>query len=141
MVALKKLSCGEWKGVAFTNDLTVNYFNYVSRSSPPIDYTRDILRANNPVFFFHKQSILTTMFDRKIELCLESGLVFHWVRKYMHNKRKNNQKEPKKLGISGIMAMIQIAAVSYLAAFLVFLLEILSQNNVRIRKYLDFLTY
>lgn len=141
MVALGKLSHGEWNGVVFTNDLTVNYFNHLDKSWPKIDYTRDVVRANNPVFFFQKHSILTEMFDRKIELCQESGLVFHWVAQFKHNWKKHKQKQPKKLGISGIMAMLEISAVLYLIAFLVFILEILSQKHQRIRRLLDFLTH
>lgn len=141
ITALAKLSSGEWNGVAFINDVTVNYFNCINKTSPRIEITRDIARPNYPVFFFNKYSILTSMFSRKIGLCEESGLISLWISQYKQKHKKDKHREPKTLGISGIMAMLQITAVMYLISFMVFLTEILSLTHARIKKFLDFLTY
>lgn len=139
--ALVKLSSSEWNGVIFTNDVIINYFNYISKSTPRIDYTRDVVRPNAPVFFFNKHSILTWMFNRKIEICLESGLVHHWTAQYIHLRTKTNHKQPEKLGIPSILAVIEISTVLYLIAFIIFIMEILSHEHTRIKQFLDYLTY
>lgn len=139
--ALVKLSNNDWNGVIFTNDVIINYFNYISKSTYRIDYTRDVVRPNAPVFFFNKHSMLTWMFNRKIEICQESGLVLHWTAQYTHSRMKNNQKQPKKLGIESILAALEISAVLYLIAFIIFIMEILSHEYRRIKQFLDYFTY
>lgn len=106
-----------------------------------MDYTRDAVRPIAPVFFFNEHSILTWMFNRKIEQCLESGLILHWTSQYQKPRIKDKHKEPKKLGVHGILAMLEIAAVLYSIAFIIFIMEILSHEHGHIRRFLDYLTY
>lgn len=141
LTALGKLTSGEWDGVVLTNDLTVNYFNYISRSPKRIQYTRDLMRLQNPVFFFRKNSILRNMFNIKIEFCQESGLINHWVAKFKHNKNKNKHKKPKKLGIPNILGIIKISCVMNLFSCIVLSMEILSIANKTVKRFIDFLTY
>lgn len=103
--------------------------------------TRDVARSNYPVFFFHKHSILTWMFNRKIENCHESGLISHWIAEFMDERKRNKNKEPKKLGIANIMVMIQITGIMYMIASIVFILEVLSRANEHIQNIIDYLTY
>lgn len=142
ITAIRKISTGEWNGVAFTNDLTVNYFNYISRSSMRIKCTRDLVRLQNPVFLFGKNSLLTSMFNDKIELCQESGLINHWVGKFKHNHKKHkNHKNPKKLGVENILGILKISGVMYSISCAVLFMEIVSGANRIIKKFLDFLTH
>lgn len=129
------------KGVIFTNDVSVHYFNFINKTSRRIYSTRDAVRVNYPVFFFKKQSILLWMFNRKIEDCSESGLILHWKGKYNQNRRQKDKRGPKKLGIRVILAIMEICGTLYLVAFIVFLLEISSQKNIRLKRCLDYLTY
>lgn len=81
------------------------------------------------------------MFDRKIEMFREAGLIKYWTSKY---RRRMDDKVPtklKKLNVHNILAIIQIAAVMYLVAFVIFLLEIVSYEYTRIRNCLDYFTY
>lgn len=132
---------GKWSGVFLTNDVTANYFNYISKSSRLIQYTRDIVRLQNPVFYIRKNSFLTRMFNEKIEKCIESGLVKHWLAKYMHKQIRNNTIERNQLGVENILAILQISAVMFFISFIVFLMEVFCQADGIVSKILDFLTY
>lgn len=138
---MTKLASGEWNGVAFIADDIVNYFNNINKSAPRLHYTRDAVRTNAPVFFFNEHSIFTWIFSRKIEMCLEAGLINHWSAHYKHTRKRNKHKEPKKLGINSILAMLEIAAVLYLIAFITFILEVMSHKCNCIQRFLDYLTY
>lgn len=81
------------------------------------------------------------MFNEKIESCKESGLIQHWLAKYMHKPMKNKTIEPNRLGIQNILAILQITAVMFFISFIVFLLEVFCPPNGFVRKILDFLTY
>lgn len=137
---LQKISSGEWEGVFLTNDFIAGYFNMKSKTK--IETTHDKVRIASPVFYFQKTSILTAMFNQKIEICQESGLILHWHAEYSQKqKKKNKNKSPKKLEIVNILAMIQISAVLCLVSFIVFIMELVSPANQNIRRFLDFLTY
>ena len=140
-VALKKLQNGELDGVFFTNDVTVNYYNLINKSWRQVRYTRDVVRLHTPVFYFRKTSILTSMFDQKIEICNESGLTIHWVEKYKEKSRQRRYRKPTKLEVANIMAILQISAFMYLIASIVYAMEIFSHRNECVRKVLDFFTY
>lgn len=139
--SLKNILTGKWDGVLFTNDVTVNYFNSLSKVPHEVQYTKDIVRLQNPVFYFRKNSFVAKMFDEKIETCLETGLTHYWLTKYAHKRHKIKNREPIKLGINNILAIIQIAVAMYIISFIVFLLEIFSTEGGLIRKVLDYLTY
>lgn len=136
-----QLPSTEWDGLVFTNDVSVNYFNLVYKPKPRVDYTKDVIRTNAPVFYFNEHSILTRMFNRKMEICTESGLILHWTAQYENSRQIDKQRKPKKLSIHGILAMLEITAVLYLIAFIIFLMEILSHQHGRIKQFLDYLTY
>lgn len=138
---MHRLLNGEWNGVVYVNDVTINYFNSILNPTRQLGYTRDIVRPITPVFYFHKRSILTWMFNRKIETCKESGLITHWTEKYRRRRKANKQRQPKKLRIISILAIIQISAVLYLMAFIVFFMEVFGRTNRYIEKVLDYLTY
>lgn len=128
-------------GVFFTNGLTVNFYNMINKSWRHIRYTRDMARIHTPVFYFRKSSILTSMFDRKIELCNESGLMIHWIANYSAKPHRSEFSKPSQLGIASIMAILQISAIMYLIAIIVFVMEVFFHKNEYIRKFLDFFTY
>lgn len=138
---MQKISTNEWDGVAMTNDVTVEYFNFINRSAKRIGYTRDILRLQNPVFFFGKNSLLTSIFNEKIEHCQESGLITHWVSKFKPNQKKQKHKQLKQLGFPNIVAMLKISGVLCLISCFVLFMEILTPTNRMLRIFLDFLTY
>lgn len=139
--AIKNISNGEWEGVVFTNYITLNYFNTIEKSWSRIGHTHDVARSFNPSLFFNKHSILRWMFDRKIEMCKEAGLISHWAARYLHKQDEDRQRKLKKLSIQNILAILQITAVMYSIACLVFLLEILSCEHDCIKKFLDYFTY
>lgn len=140
-VDLNNIRSGKWSGVFLTNDVTAHYFNYINKSSRLIQYTRDIVRLQNPVFYMRKNSFLTRMFNEKIEQCRESGLIEHWLAKYVHKPMKTKHVEPNRLGIPNILAILQISAVMCVISFVVFLLEVFCPPHGFVRKILDFLTY
>lgn len=142
ITSLSKLWTGEWKGVMYTNDVTINYFNFLNKLRRfHLSHTRDIVRPITPIFFFNKNSILTEMFNRKIEKCRESGLIYHWIAQYKQKHKTDKNREPRTLGIQNILAIVQISMFLYFIAFIIFILEIISYKHARIRKLLDFLTF
>lgn len=138
--AFQKISSGEFAGVTMTSDISANYFNLMQKSDQRIEYTRDKVRAQNVVFFFQKNSILIFMFNRKLEIFKESGLIEHWKSAYKKRQRKR-QRGPRQLSLYNVLAILQICASLYTIAVLVFVLEIVALRNERIRKCLDFITY
>lgn len=140
-IILGQLSKDQLDGVVFTTDLITRYFLYKNDAWDVIGYTKDVIRPFSPVFFFHKHSVLRWIFNRKIEMCQQSGLIVHWIAVYKHEFDKIKRRQPKKLSINGILTILQITAVMYLVASIVFAMEILSQRAEKIKKFLDFLTY
>lgn len=141
ITALRKLSDNNWNGLIFTNDVTINYFNLINKFKRRVSYTRDIVRPITPIFYFNKNSILTEIFDRKIEKCKESGLIFHWTAPYKQKRKIDEHKEPKVLSVRNILGIVKITVFLYLIAIVIFVMEIISHKHERIRKTLDFLTY
>ncbi|XP_055300291.1 uncharacterized protein LOC129567447 [Sitodiplosis mosellana] len=141
ITALRKLSNGDWKGLVFTNDVTINYFNLKNKFKRRVSNTRDIVRPITPVFYFNKNSILTEMFNRKIENCRESGLISHWTAPYKHKRKRDKHKKPTTLDVPHILAIIQISAFLYLIAFIIFVVEMISYKHERMRRCLEFFTY
>lgn len=74
-------------------------------------------------------------------MCLETGLIIHWSEQYLQSRKPSKQKEPKKLGINSVLAMLEIATCLYLIAFIIFVLEMLSYEHKFIKRILDYLTY
>lgn len=139
--AIKYILSGDWEGVLFTNYVTLDYFNLIEKSWGKIGHTRDMARSFDPSLFFNKHSILRWMFDRKIEIFNESGLISYWAARYRSKRTNDRQGKLQKLNIQNILAILQITAVMYLIAFMVFLFEILSYEHRGIKKCLDYLTY
>lgn len=139
--SLQKLSSGERKGVVFTNEVCVKYFKFVTKTYQ-LDATRDVLRQQTSVFFFQKNSILTNMFNRKIEMCHETGLTHYWLAQFrIEEGKRSKYRPPSKLSLTNIMAVLKISAIFYFISLIVFVLEIISPNYIRIRRVLDYLTY
>lgn len=139
--ALEKLRSREWDGVLLSNDVTINFFNFKNKSWRRIGYTHDVVRPVTPVFYFNKNSILTEIFNQKIQACSESGLIQHWISQYRQRIKVIKHREPKTLEISNILAILEISALIYFIAFIVFTSEIFTNKFERIRRVLDYLTY
>lgn len=129
------------KGVLFSFDFIINYFNSMKKPHRRITYTHDVVRQHNPVYYFRKHSVLTWMFDQQLLACTESGLISYWASKYQCERKKNKGKEPKKLEIHNISIMLQISIVMYAFASVVFVLELMTPYHRHIKNFLDFLTY
>lgn len=125
----------------FTSDLVAKYFIYKNEDQNKIGYTINIIRPFSPVFFFSKHSMLTWIFNKKLESTIESGLIVHWIADYEGKINRNNEKKLKKLSITSILTILQITAAMYIIAFIVFLMEIFSYKHKSIKKCLDYLTY
>lgn len=139
--ALENLLNGTFKGVIFSNDVVINNFNWREKTWHIVHHTRDIIRPVTSVFYFRRNSILTWMFDRKIEICIESGLTNHWISKYKQKPKNSKYRKPSKLKLNHIIAAIQISVVMYSIAFIVFLLEVFCTTHTFIKDILDYLTY
>lgn len=135
------LSNGELDGVLFTSDLVADYFMFQNEAHHKIGYTVDIIRPFTPVFLFQKNSMLTWIFNQKIEMCQQSGLIIHWIAKYKKKINRNNKKKLKKLSITSFLTILQITAIMYFIAFMVFLMEMFSYRLENIKSVLDYLTY
>lgn len=138
LIALEKLTSGEWDGVAFGTDIIANYFNLVSKSQRQIESIR--VRTLAPVFLFRKNSIVSQLFNQKVDTCLESGLTFHWLAQFNRERRKS-PRLPKKLGLVNVIAILQIFTVLCLFSLFVFVLEILCHECYVIEIFLNYLTY
>lgn len=136
-----KLSTGEWEGVVLSNAEAVNYFNSNSNSSHRLDYTREVVRPTIAVFYFKKHSIFTSMFNKKIYIFHEAGLISRWFSYYNHEEKSSRYRGSGKLNMTNISAILKISAVLYSISIFVFVLEAMSRRFERIRKCLDYLTY
>lgn len=136
---LKRIMSGELDGMAFTTDVFVDYFNLRNKWSRQMEFTR--VRTVSPVFYFQKNSILSKLFNEKIDIALESGLTLHWLTKYKQISMKNKAKAPKKLDIPSLVAVFEICAVLCLINCFVFAMELLSQKYAAIKRIVDYLTY
>lgn len=136
-----KLSTGEWDGVVLSNAEAVNYFNLNSNSTHRLDYTREIVRPTIAVFYFKKHSIFTSMFNKKIYIFHEAGLISRWFSHFNHEDKSSKYRGPGKLNLTNISAILKITTVLYLISTFVFVLEAMSGKFERIRKFLDYLTY
>lgn len=139
--AIKKLSMGEWDGVVLTSAAPVNYFNKISNSPQRIDYTRDRIMPTILIFPFKKHSLMTTMFDEKIKMFNEAGLINRWLNENSYEKKCPKYKRAKSLTIINISAILKITTFMYLISGFVFVLEVLCKRCQWIRKLLDFFTY
>lgn len=140
--SLRKISTGEWDGVVFTDHMSVQYFNLLNKSLNAVDFTRNMIRQQIPVFFFRKNSILTNIFNRKIEDCQEAGLIQHWIEQFKPWKRKRSKYlPPTKLNLANIFVIVKISVFLYFISCIVFILEVLSSHYARIKRFLDYLTF
>lgn len=136
---LEGFSNGKYDGIIFTVDMIVNHFNSKSENRL-IDYT-DMIRPFTPMFFFPKNSVLIAIFNRKILICQQAGLITHWYGKYTNVRKRNKQGKIRPLDIPSVLTILKISAFMYFIAFTVFVLEVLSERFECIRNCLDFITY
>lgn len=136
---LEGLSKEEFGGISITYDMIVDYFN--KKKHDRLLGITDMIRPVPLMLFFQKHSILTSIFDRKIEACHQAGLIAYWTRKYTRIQGGKIQGKPKPLDIPSILTILKISAVMQLIACIVFVLEVLSDRLQSIRKLLDFITY
>lgn len=138
---MKKISTGEWDGVITTTTTAVSYFNRISNLPHRIDYTRDRIMPTIAVFYFKKHSPGVVMFDEKIDMLTEAGLINRWLIEYNYEKKNHKNKRANRLTITNISAILKITIFMYLISACVFILELLSERRRLIKRFLDYLTY
>lgn len=139
---LKEMYDNDVSDVLFSTTLIWKYYNLINPPERRFRYTIDRLFMYCPVFYFTKNSLLKDIFNDKLQLLRETGLLEYWLRKYTDDRKtKPNQRSPEKFGIDTISGPFEICIVMYSISFIVLILEIISVKCRRIKYYLDFLTY
>lgn len=136
---LKGLSNGKIDGVAMATDVIVDFYNF-DRNHHVLGLT-DMIRPISLTFFFQKHSLLTAMFNQKIGIFRQAGLIVHWAGKYTCTKLEKKRRKSKSLDLPCILTILKISSALHLIASIVFVLEVLSDRFQCIRKWLDFITY
>lgn len=129
-------------GVALTHDLVQKTFNLHNSPHRRLGFTKDRIQMFSPVFVFRKKSMLTNVFNQKLTVLQEVGLIDFWIKRYTDDRAsKSSSRLPTRLRMQNIKAVFQIGAVLYLISFAIFILEVTSGRNQRTKKILDYLTY
>lgn len=95
--------------------------------------------------YFTKGSYLTKPVSTEIQIFLSSGLIKFWIRKNRGHRfssvLKTRVRIKQVLKIQHFTGTIYLCFFFYIISILIFVLEILSQYCIKIKKFLDVLTY
>lgn len=128
-------------GVALATEVLQQAFNF-ENPLRRLGFTKDRLFMFSSVFVFRKKSMLTRVFNEKLQRLQEFGLPELWKKnRVIEQKVRAKKTEPTKLGLDNVMAAFQICGVLYVISIFVFIMEIISGKFPRIKYVLDFLTY
>lgn len=136
--SLKRLYDSE--NVYYVGDIVLHYFNFIQKPKPQLAMTKDRLNTFYLAIHFRKNSILTEIFNRKIEKMTESGLVNYWASKYKEN-HKTKLEASTKYHYANIIGVFQFCAVLIVIDIVVFILELMSPRYNRVKYVMDYFTY
>lgn len=133
----------EIDGVLFSNKENAIFFNVMNFPHRHLSFTKDQLLSGSRVYYFPKNSILKDVFNRRIQIFHESGLINFWyVQRILVNNNKNlKEMSQSALHIENVFGVIYVCATMYLISFVVFFCEVISLICPPLRLILNFLNY
>lgn len=143
LVMLRNFHDREIDGVVIWSKFSSIHFNAVNAPQRHLSFTKDHLFSTATVLFFRKKSVLPGLFNQKIQRLNEAGLTEFWLLNIVDKKRtkKSTESVQTLFHIGNLYGVLQICAVSYLNALIVFVLEVISERYPRIQNIIDYLTY
>lgn len=129
--------------VVLMNEITPKYFHKLQDPKRFLSFTKDRLFIQNTVFYFHKRCTLRELFNQKLRMFQEAGLVDYWIENYTESIRMKTivKKRPKKLKVENIFGALEIGIAMFMLCCIFFILEILSVRIRYIRFVVDYFTY
>lgn len=128
--------------VVLMNEITPKYFHKLQDPKRYLSYTKDRLFIQNTVFYFNKRCTLRELFNQKLRIFQEAGLVDYWIENYTESMRmKPTGKSPSKLKLANIFGAFQISIIMYIFCSIVFILEIVSVRIRHVKFVIDYFTY
>lgn len=140
---MKKFHDSDVKGVLFTNQISVDYFNQIQYPNRHLGFTKNRLFSQNSVFYIQRNSIWRRAFDKKLEYFDEAGFIKQLVNSYLNNRgiQSFHDNKPHELEMVNIFAAFEICFFVYVISLIVFILEVISNRYRFIKIFIDFLTY
>lgn len=141
LTKLERFHDSDINGVVLSNYMSWEYFNLVNSPHRRLGFTLDRLFMYCPAFYFPKKSVLRRIFNEELHRLQETGLIEHWMKKYMDERKMIPNQRPQKCQISRISAAFEISFVMYSISVFIFTLELLSYRYRRIKIFIEWLTY
>lgn len=128
--------------VVLVNEISAKYSNLIQYPNRYLAFTIDRLYIQSSVYYFRRRSVLRAIFNEKLQIFQEAGLVDYWIEKYTKNARmKPNQRIPTELNLENVLGAFQICVVMFLFSCFVFILEIISVKIQCVKDVLDYFTH
>lgn len=141
-IAFQQMRDNEVNGVVYSNNMQVGYFNLLN-SNRRIQMTKDRLYLMPVVIYFPKDTILQPLFDSKLRLFAENGLLDYWCKKYSDERTesKYQKREPMPLEFENIVGLLEICSVLIAVSSIVVWLEVVSLKLNILKHSVEYFTY
>lgn len=142
-IAFRKMHDNELDGVVYCNDMQLGYFNFLNSNKRRLQMPKDRLYLMPVVIYFPKYTFLPSLFNSKLTLFAESGLLDYWSGQYIDERknRKHQKRGPTPLKIRNIVGVLEICSVLLAVSFIVVCLEVLSQKFTILKRSIEYFTY
>lgn len=121
---------------------TVRYSNKANIYDIHFNICDEPLMQRQYGIVFPKASFLEPIFNRKLIIFIESGLIRHWLSQQTEVSNHNLEQppEPKKLTLNHLKSAYQVLFLGKCLAIVVVIVELLSMKSKFIRNILEFFT-
>lgn len=142
-IAFQQMHDNELSGVVYSNNMQTGYFNLLNSNQRRIRTTKDRLFLMPVVMYYPKYTILQNLFDSKLRLFSENGLLDYWSKKYSDERTdpKYQKRGPMPLEIGHIFGLLEICGVLIAFSLIVVCLELLSLKLVFVKRPVEYFTY
>lgn len=141
-IAFQQMRDKEISGVVYSNNMQTGYFNLLN-SKKRIKMTKDRLYLMPVVIYFPQYTILQPLFDSKLRLFSENGLIDYWCKKYsdLRTESKYQKREPMPLEIENIIGVLEICSALIAFSLIVIWLEVVSLKLTILKNSVEYFTY
>lgn len=140
-MAVVNLRDEEFRGVYLTHGRAISFENMQSLRQQKILRTREHMQMLPMSILLRKHSCLRRSFDYHVSAFQTSGLIDHWEDMYPDAVKIIPDKNPKKLKIGQIVGVIEVCAVLYTISLLIFIFELITLKQGKIKKIIDYFTF
>lgn len=142
-IAFQQMHDNEIDGVVYSNNMQTGYFNLLNSPTRRIQTTKDRLYLMPVVIYFPKYTFLKSLFDHKLILFSENGLLDYWSTKYSDERiePKHQKRAPMPLELRAFIGLLEICSVLIALSLIVACLELISVKVAILKYLLEHLTY